>query len=211
MLQNRFMSKRIDNIFNESIATSISEPDVEIRPFDPLIEHQDSPQRHLYQFSVEFFWGMLGMWANPKHLPIIEKKIRQVLMNNPLQCSQLHQLVDTLSMHREFPKLHSYRFGYVIYFNMCQDDFSSFIRFIDSLLHCFPSNQSMTMQITKERECNEPIHHYTRNNISLDRINFSSARIYLSEFSKNPNNPEWLNGDNHITELLKMFLNMFWL
>ena len=206
MLQNRFMSKRIDNIFNESIATSISEPDVEIRPFDPLIEHLASPTRHLYQFSVEFFYGQIGGNYESNLLPIILKKMKTVVNNTSLETTDVYLMYDKPEMKSEFPKLYSYRWGLIIYFNMCSDDFGAFIRFINSLVHCFPKNHTIWAGVTSETKYTNYVREYS----AITSFDIFGANKLISDYYKNLNNlNNWFSEQKSVKSVFDSFLRMF--
>ena len=141
---------RIDDIFNKSINSS-PEADDEIQAFDPIVEHGDSRLPHTFQFSVELFYGLVGLYTDPTTLEPVEKKLKQAVKNTPLETSELYLLSDNYDSHREqFPKLYSYHYGYVVYFNMTTDDFPPFIRFINSLIFCFPKKTTIWAGITSE-------------------------------------------------------------
>ena len=200
---------RIDDIFNKSINSS-PEADDEIQAFDPIVEHGDSRLPHTFQFSVELFYGLVGLHTDPTTLEPVEKKLKQAIKNTSLETSELYLLSDNYDSHREqFPKLYSYHYGYVVYFNMTMDDFPPFIRFINSLIHCFPKKTNIWAGITSEAVINKPAVHYIREYSAMMGFDIFKARQVLPEYYKNQNNSGVWSEDSDFRKVLSSFLGLF--
>ena len=200
---------RIDDIFNKSINSS-PEADDEIQAFDPIVEHGDSRLPHTFQFSVELFYGLVGLYTDPTTLEPVEKKLKQAVKNTPLETSELYLLSDNYDSHREqFPKLYSYHYGYVVYFNMTTDDFPPFIRFINSLIFCFPKKTTIWAGITSEAVINKPAVHYIREYSAMMGFDIFKARQVLPEYYKNQNNSGVWSEDSDFRKVLSSFLGLF--
>ena len=202
---------RIDDIFNKSIHSS-PEADDEIQAFDPIVEHGDSRLPHTFQFSVELFYGLVGLHTDTTTLEPIEKKLKQAVKNTPLETSELYLLSDNYDSHREqFPKLYSYHYGYVIYFNMTTDDFPPFIRFINSLIYCFPKNKTtIWLGITSEAIYNKPYKHYVREYSAITSLDILGAKQLLHGYCKNLKDLDaWLAETPSFLPVWESFLSLF--
>ena len=211
MLQKRYMSSRIDTIFNESIATSISEPDVEIRPFDPVIENKETRLPHTFRFTIEFYYGLGDVYLENNTLELIEKKMRRVVENTSLDTSDLYLLSDTdTEQQAEFTKLYSYHYGYVIFLNMSTDDFATFIRFFNSLSRCFPIKSNIWTGMTAETTVKTPYLHYIREYSAITIFDVIGAEKLLSEYYKNIDNLDlWLSETKSFKSVFNSFLKLF--